>query len=147
MMESLNKLINQNNQVILFDIANQLENIASNLLGMGDIDCAIKQIKNIIFILNKLNNDTQKNFEAIRNDIKQLNKNVSNNFKLLLSNKSKNNKDIFETKTENYSGGDKYIGQLKNGIREGKGIYYYANGAKYEGDFKNGLAEGKGSMD
>ena len=98
MMESLNKLINQNNQVILFDIANQLENIASNLLGMGDIDCAIKQIKNIIFILNKLNNDTQKNFEAIRNDIKQLNKNVSNNFKLLLSNKSKNNKDIFENK-------------------------------------------------
>ena len=120
MMESLNKLINQNNQVILFDIANQLENIASNLLGMGGIDCAIKQIKNIIFILNKLNNDTQKNFEAIRNDIKQLNKNVSNNFKLLLSNKSKNNKDIFETKTENYSGGDKYIGQLKNGIRERK---------------------------
>ena len=114
---------------------------------MGDIDCAINQIKNIIFILNKLNNDTQKNFEAIRNDIKQLNKNVSNNFKLLLSKNSKNNKDIFETKTENYSGGDKYIGQLKNGIRERKGIYYYANGAKYEGDFKNGLAEGKDSMD
>ena len=35
---------------------------------------------------------------------------------------------------------------MKNGFRNGKGIYYYKNGAKYEGDFRNGLAEGKGIM-
>ena len=113
-MESLNNLINRNNQIILFDIVNRLENIVSNLSNSCEIDSTIKQIKNIILILNKVNNDTQKSLEAIKNDIKKLNENVSNNFKLLISNKSKN-KDIFETKTENYVGGDKYVGQFKNG--------------------------------
>ena len=27
----------------------------------------------------------------------------------------------------------------KNGIREGKGIFYWNNGDRYEGDFKNGV--------
>ena len=34
--------------------------------------------------------------------------------------------------------GDYYIGEVKNGLRNGKGIEYYSNGnIKYEGEFVN----------
>ena len=36
------------------------------------------------------------------------------------------------------------MGQVVNGLREGKGIYYYKDGDRYEGDFRNGNKEGKG---
>ena len=39
----------------------------------------------------------------------------------------------------------KYVGEFYDGIREGKGIFYYNNGEKYDGDWKNGKIEGKGS--
>ena len=38
----------------------------------------------------------------------------------------------------------RYDGNLINGKKEGKGIYYYPNGCKYEGHFKNDKKEGKG---
>jgi hypothetical protein len=67
-----------------------------------------------------------------------------------------------------YENGDKYLGQIKNGKKHGKGIMYYsdqssydgewfndlknghgvqnlANGDKYEGNFKNNLKEGYGT--
>ena len=37
------------------------------------------------------------------------------------------------------------IGEWKNGLRNGKGTYYYANGKmKYEGDYINDKFEGNG---
>jgi hypothetical protein len=43
--------------------------------------------------------------------------------------------------------GDKYVGALKNGKREGKGTYYYSSsGEKYVGEWKNGEFNGKGIM-
>ena len=44
----------------------------------------------------------------------------------------------------NYNNGDKYEGEFKNNLREGKGIMNYNNGDKYEGEWKNNLREGKG---
>ena len=38
----------------------------------------------------------------------------------------------------------RYVGQVVNGLREGKGIIYFNNGDRYEGDFRNGKSEGKG---
>ena len=38
----------------------------------------------------------------------------------------------------------RYVGQVVNGLREGKGIMYWNNGDRYEGEFRNGLKEGKG---
>ena len=52
-----------------------------------------------------------------------------------------NNMNFQETKIDKNG---KYIGEFKNGVYEGKGIYYYNNGDKYEGNFKNGVKEGKG---
>ena len=37
-----------------------------------------------------------------------------------------------------------YIGQVSNGLREGKEFLKYNNGYIYEGDFKNDKQEGKG---
>ena len=39
-----------------------------------------------------------------------------------------------------------YIGQVVNGLREGKGSFFYNNCARYEGDYKKGKKEGKGIM-
>ena len=48
-----------------------------------------------------------------------------------------------------YHNGDLYVGDYKNGKKEGKGIEYYNRddqfkGERYEGDWKNGIQEGKG---
>ena len=45
-----------------------------------------------------------------------------------------------------YTDGDRYEGEWKNDLFEGKGIYYYKSGSRYEGDFKNGKRKGKGVM-
>ena len=50
---------------------------------------------------------------------------------------------IFRVIIKEYDNG-KYIGEWKNGKREGKGIYYWNNGDIYEGDWKNNKGEGKG---
>ena len=46
-------------------------------------------------------------------------------------------------KTQIYPNG-KYIGEFKNGMRDGKGIFYFLDGARYEGDYKCDKREGKG---
>jgi len=39
--------------------------------------------------------------------------------------------------TENYSSGDKYVGEMKNGKRHGFGTYYWTNeGVSYKGKWK-----------
>ena len=38
---------------------------------------------------------------------------------------------------------DRYEGDWKNGLREGKGIYYYNNGDREMGDYLNGKQIGK----
>ena len=43
-----------------------------------------------------------------------------------------------------YENGRKYIGQFKNGKREGYGIMYFPDGGRYEGNWENDLAHGKG---
>ena len=42
-----------------------------------------------------------------------------------------------------YSNG-RYIGQIVNGVRDGKGIYYFNDGSRYEGYWKNNKRHGKG---
>jgi hypothetical protein len=45
-----------------------------------------------------------------------------------------------------YLNGDKYVGDWKNDLREGKGIFYWENGNKYEGEYKKDEREGKGIL-
>ena len=45
-----------------------------------------------------------------------------------------------------YNNGDKYDGEWKNDLREGKGIMKYNNGDIYDGYWKNDKKDGKGIM-
>ena len=45
-----------------------------------------------------------------------------------------------------FDNGDIYDGEWKKGKIEGKGIYYYKNGNKYDGEWINGKKEGKGIL-
>jgi hypothetical protein len=45
-----------------------------------------------------------------------------------------------------YPSGNLYIGEAKNYVRHGKGLFCYKNGYKYDGDFVNGKFEGYGVM-
>ena len=81
----------------------------------------------------------------------------NNNIKLILElNDIINDTDINFNKIFKFSfdifyneNGEKYIGEMKNGLKTGKGILYYNKDdekkrKRYEGDFKNDKIEGKG---
>ncbi len=53
------------------------------------------------------------------------------------------NNTIINTEIK-YNNGDRFVGQIINNKREGKGILYLNDGDRYEGDWKNGKREGKG---
>ena len=55
-----------------------------------------------------------------------------------------NNSSISQMEEKIYENGRKYIGQFKNGKREGYGIMYFPDGGRYEGNWENDLAHGKG---
>ena len=77
--------------------------------------------------------------KLINNIITKIRKN--NN---LINDNKKNNNDINNNQEIKYDNGDRYVGQVLNGLREGKGIMYYNNGDRYEGEFRNDKREGKG---
>ena len=44
-----------------------------------------------------------------------------------------------------YASGDKYVGEYKDGKRNGQGTYTFADGAKYVGEYKDGKYNGQGT--
>ena len=99
----------------------------------------IKRISDIITKMGNIINDNKKNTENIINHITSLKKQINRQFEQLNIN---NNININQQEI-NYNNG-RYIGQILNGLPEGKGIIYYGNGNRYEGEWKNGKYEGKG---
>ena len=97
----------------------------------------IKTLGNIINKMNYIINENKKNLELIRNDIKQIYSQINKKFDELKINNTINNKEL------KYDNG-RYIGQVVNGLKEGKGIEYYNSGNRYEGDFRNDKREGNG---
>ncbi|OGV67815.1 MAG: hypothetical protein A2283_22445 [Lentisphaerae bacterium RIFOXYA12_FULL_48_11] len=49
-----------------------------------------------------------------------------------------------EVSVVTFPGGDKYEGEFKGGLLNGRGIYYYRNGDRYEGEFRNDMKSGLG---
>ena len=89
----------------------------------------IKILDDIIDSLNNITNENKTNLDLMKKNINELcNKSDQLNI---------NNKEIKENKGE-------YIGQIINGLKNGKGIYYFGNGDRYEGEWKNDRYEGKG---
>lgn len=45
-----------------------------------------------------------------------------------------------------FADGDRYIGYFKDNMRHGSGTYYWNNGDMYEGEWKNGKRDGEGTL-
>ena len=98
--------------------------------------------------MNNIINENKKNTELIRNDISKLYEQMNKQFKELKNCNILTNQEInynFDHNNESIKR-VKYIGQILNGVPEGKGIMYWNNGDIYEGDWKNDKREGKGIM-
>ena len=59
---------------------------------------------------------------------------------------NKNSSDKKEVYVLSYTNGDKYDGEVVNGVREGFGTYFYHNGDKYEGMWQNNKKHGMGTL-
>jgi hypothetical protein len=59
---------------------------------------------------------------------------------------NKNNSNRRENCVLSYTNGDKYDGEVVNGVREGYGTYFYHNGDKYEGMWINNKKHGMGTL-
>ena len=148
------KMYTNNNNILIgiIDDLNQIINILNN-------NPIIKRIGDIIIKINYIINENKKNTELIRNDISKLYAQINKKFDELKINDNKNKEltnqngryigQVVNGLPEGkgimyYNDGDRYEGDWKNDKREGKGIFYWKDGERYEGDFKNGIKEGKG---
>ena len=95
------------NNDIIKDILKKLENVIKTLISQN---CSVN-------IINELSN-VKDSVESIKTENLNLN-------------------NIIVTKTMIYDGNEKYEGQFKNNLRDGKGTYYYSNGNKYIGEWKD----------
>ena len=126
----MNDKMYSNNNNLLLGIINELQQI----MNYSNDNIIIKRISDIIIKMNFIINDNKKNTELIIKHINNLQNQMIQNFNKLQNN---NKQEI------KYNDG-KYIGQVINGIRDGKGIFYGNNGDRYEGEWKNNKKEGKG---
>ena len=133
---NLNNKIYSNNNNILLGIINDLQQI----INISKDNIIIKRLSDIIIKMNNIINENIKNTELIRKDISILYDKLSKQSNDLTLN-NKNNQEI---KYNNERGRNKYIGQVLNGVPEGKGIMYWNDGDRYEGEWKNDKKEGKG---
>ena len=120
----LNNKIFSNNNNILIEIIQNLQQI----INYSNDNIIIKRLSDIIMRINFVVNENRKNYELIRNDLaklfqqmNQMNKNfyqMNKNFNEIKVNNNinKNNQEI------KYNDGRRYVGQVVNGIREGKGM-------------------------
>ena len=145
----LNNQTYSNNNNILLGIINELQQISNS----SHENLTIKRISDVIIKMNFIINENRKNMGLIMNQFTLLQNKLDQLSQRL-------NINSFNTNTPKYSpqfinnisnqqeligiDGTRYVGQVVNGLPEGKGIEYYPNGGRYEGDFRNGKKEGKG---
>ena len=157
---TLNNQTYSNNNNLLLGIISELHQIANS----SHENLTIKRISDIIIKMNFIINENKKTrelimnqFSLLQNQMQQLNQNL----KINNINNQQELKGIKNGKKWRYVGqvvnglregkgicywedGDRYEGDYINDNKEGKGIYYWNDGDKYEGDFRNGNSEGKG---
>ena len=118
----LNNHIYSNNNNILLGIINDLQQI----INYSHDNLTIKRISDIIIKMNFIINENKKNMELIMNQFSKLENKINQllNQKLDINNHQELKDDY-----------GRYVGQVVNGLREGKGIFYWNTGERYEGDF------------
>ena len=129
--ENIDDIILINNNIK--DIINGIKFTIDNIIKLSINNNISFQLKNINIILDTINENMNKNNEKLKNLLNENNEVINNKLNEI-------NNSIKEIKYDN----GRYVGQIVNGKKEGKGIYYWTDGDRYEGDFKNDKKEGKG---
>ena len=153
-MDYLEKINNS-----LLEIIQQLKNIIEDINNKKPKYSLIKNIKDLIKSTNQIIENNKANTLSMKKNFDNLI--TENNFKditseevdvITMGNHTWGKKDIFTFinnfnihRIQIYPDG-KYIGEFKNGMRDGKGIFYFNDGARYEGDYKCDKREGKGIL-
>ena len=117
----------------------------------------LDKMANILDIYYKINNNIIQNY-----NIRKRNYILLSNFNFLKDNneqlikdltKAINSDKIYEYSIDHFYNdyGEKYVGEIKNGLKEGKGVLYLNTKnnfefKRYEGEFKNDVYEGNGSL-
>ena len=103
-------------------------------------------------VLNNLN-EFKNNNKIIIKDINNIinEENYLNKFNYIIDMYNKFNDKRINNESEIDENGDKYVGEFKKGLRNGKGVLYYNEKdvykrIKYVGEFRNGMREGKGIL-
>ena len=134
---TLNNQTYSNNNNILLGIINELHQIANS----SHENLTIKRISDVIIKMNFIINENRKTrelimnqFTILQNKCDQLSQNVKIN--------NINNQQKLKWIKNGFNW--RYVGQVVNGLKEGKGVCYWDVGDRYEGDFRNDKKEGKG---
>ena len=134
---TLNNQFYSNNNNILLGIINELQQI----INSSHENLTIKRISDVIIKMNFIINENRKNHESIMNQFSLLQNRFDQLSKKIDINNINYNQEI-KKKKNGYKW--RYVGQVLNGLREGKGICYWEDGDRYEGDYRNDKKEGKG---
>ena len=138
----MNFIINENKKNREL-IMNQFTLLQTKFVQLNQIanssheNLTIKRISDVIIKMNFIINENKKTRELIMNQFTLLQNQIS---KLSQNLKINNINDRQELKF----GIGRYVGQVVNGLKEGKGTVYFNDGDRYEGDFRNDKYEGKG---
>ena len=145
--DDLNKIMNELKESIdkyKFKI-NIIKEIFDKMINIMDIYYRINAIIINNYNMNKRNYYKLLNIYNLKNNNEMIIKDLNN----IINND--NISEIYNYSFNNFynENGEKYIGEIKNGLKDGKGILYYNkndknNRKKYEGNFKNDKREGKG---
>ena len=145
---TLNNQTYSNNNNILLGIINELQQISNS----SHENLTIKRISDVIIKMNFIINENKKTRELIMNQFSLLQNQIQQLSQKIDVNSFNTNTPKYSTQITNninnqqelkYKNG-RYVGQVVNGLPEGKGIRYWNDGERYEGDFRNGKREGKG---
>ena len=116
-MNNLNNKIYSNNNNLLLGIVNDLQQIINNTHD----NLIIKRIGDIINKMNFIINDNKKNTQLIINHISSLENKMNGLNKKFDQLNIKNNQ--LNNQIVNYNYGERYVGQIVNGIREVKEFF------------------------
>ena len=151
----LNNKIYSNNNNLLMELISQLQNLINTTSDANIIQNISNAINKGFFIINENRRITEQikiDINLIYNRLKFYEQNYTinniNNNKELLFNDGKYVGQVVNGVAEGKGtwygiNGDRYEGDWKFNKREGKGIYYFNNGNRYEGDYKNGIRDGR----
>ena len=105
----------------------------------------IKKLDDIKIKINNIINENNNNTKLIKDEISKLNEQINKKFDEMKINNITKTEIKYNIDPKNQINKRvKYIGQVLNGVPEGKGIMYWSDGERYEGEWKNDERNGKG---